>query len=125
MKNGAWTRTDHMVEHYHDDISKLEKLQAKYNSLGFSDPERIAEYQEKTDQFRIWLTALEAELKDAEARFAEADNCIRTFARIDAEHGIDVSVVLQRYEEILRGNNLVQAVAENRSKRYDEPDRNR
>ena len=116
---------DYMVEHYHDDISKLEKLQAKYNSLGFSDPERIAEYQEKTDQLRIRLTVLEAELKDAEARFAEADNCIRTFARIDAEHGIDVSVVLQRYEEILRGNNLVQAVAENRSKRYNEPDRNR
>ena len=64
----------------------------------------MAAYQKKTDQFRSRLAAIEAELKVAEARFAEADNCIRTFARIDAEHGIDMSGVMKRYEEILHGN---------------------
>lgn len=116
---------DYMVEHYHDDISKLEKLQARYKVLGFSDPECIAEYQAKTDQFRSRLAAIEAELKAAEARFAEADNCIRTFARIDAEHGIDVSGAMRRYEEILRGNYGEQNVEEDRSKNQDEQDKNR
>ena len=116
---------DYMVEHYHDDVSKLEKLQAKYNSLGFSEPERIAEYQAKTDQFRSRLAVIDAELKAAEARFAEADNCIRTFARIDAEHGIDVSGAMQQYENILHGNYGEQNVEEDRSKNRDEQDRNR
>lgn len=116
---------DYMVERYHDDISKLGKLQAKYNSLGFSDPERIAAYQAKTDQFRSRLAAIDAELKAAEARFAEADNCIRTFARIDAEHGIDVSGAMQQYENILHGNYGEQKVEEDRSKNRDEQDRNR
>lgn len=72
--------------------------------LGFSDSERMAAYQKKTEQFRSRLAVIDVELKAAEARFAEADNCIRTFARIDAEHGIDVSGVMKRYEEILHGN---------------------
>ena len=80
--------------------------------LAFLIQSALRHIRKKTDQFRSRLAAIDTELKDAEARFAEADNCIRIFARIDAEHGIDVSGVMKRYEEILHGNYGLQKFTE-------------
>ena len=93
----------YMVEHYQDDVTKLDKLLARSKTLGFQDPEKFRQYKEKTEEYRAQLTQLTKMLQAAEERLDDADNCIRTYARIDSEYGIDVSAPMRRYEQILRG----------------------
>lgn len=93
----------YMVERYYEDITQLDKLTAQLRALGLDDPGKIAAYSAKTKEFKDRLDALNAALRAAEARLDDADNCIRTYARIDAENGIDISGAMQRYESILRG----------------------
>lgn len=110
---------EYLVEHYQDDLHLLRRMQDKYQSLGIGTSEQLEVFRAATEQYEARLMMIDTALADAEARLDDVDNCIRSYARIDSDHGIDVSAVVRRFELLTHGDD-VSDDAEDRTERRDE-----
>lgn len=94
----------YVMEHLMSDRRQLEQyelLMKKYKIESYDEQEQ---FQKKLNEYSQRLSRCEALILNVQEQMNEVENCIRTYSRIDSEHGIDTTEVMQKFNEIRDGH---------------------
>ncbi len=94
----------YVMEHLTADKKQLEQYQTLMRKYNIESPHEQELFRKKVDGYDGRLSKCEAMIQNARTQMDEIENCIRTYSRIDSEHGIDTTEVIRRFNEI-RGEN--------------------
>lgn len=94
---------EYVLEKYQDDAKLLAKLKMTYDKMNLGSDEALAKFKQSTLDYQTRLDKINLAISDAEQRLLDVENCFRTYARIDSEHGIDVRNVATMFEKLTHG----------------------
>lgn len=96
-------KMDYVLENLQDDSKLLAKLKSTYQQLHLDSPDALDKFKASTDEYQKRMDTINASIADVEQRLADVENCFRTYARIDSEHGIDVQNAASMFERLSHG----------------------
>lgn len=92
----------YILEEYNEDkraVAQYKALVAKYR---IDTPQRILALEQKVAEFEVKQSANRGYMAKVIAQMSELENCIRTFDRIDSEHGNRNEEAMREFERIAR-----------------------